>query len=201
MPFLLSFLWGVADHEQWPIAWTSGVNMLRRVGWLPPPHTLPTPTSTTARSCVISAIRRRSSMCCSGGSRPRGSGWNPSLLERVRLLVEIDERRADGLYASVEEEAEAEACARSVVGDMSLLGAIEDRVSNVMNRGVRTGSPPLVLAPGRYRTDGWVQWTANGLTSKPTLIVWATRNGAMVGLTPGWMREGFYEEQERHWHR
>jgi 5-methylcytosine-specific restriction protein B len=52
----------------------------------------------------------------------------------------------------------------------------------------------LTLAPGRYRTDGWVQWTATGISAKPTLVVWATKNGVLAGLTPGFAREGFYEE-------
>jgi 5-methylcytosine-specific restriction protein B len=195
VPFLLSFFWAMVDEPTWPIAWTSGVNVLRRVGWLGAPETY-SDTYSAFRNVVRDLGDAESvSHALYWWERHPWVGFDPCLIERVRRLVEIDERREDGAYASDADAAEAETCARAVVGDMSLLGGvIEERVSQAFGRVVRPGSPAITLTSGRYRTDGWVQWTAAGIPAKPTLLVRATRNGVVAGLNPGFDKTGFYEE-------
>lgn len=194
VPFLLSFFWGVRDEARWPVIWTSGQNILRRTGWLD-----------TSGSNADTYLRFREIVLDLGepGAVSHALHWwernpwvglDPGLVERVARLVELDERREDGVYASPAEEAEAGDCARAVVGDLRLLGGyLEARVSRSLDRAVQAGTPPVTLTHGRYRTDGWVQWTVTGIPAKPTIIVWATKNGVLAGLNPGWAKEGFYE--------
>lgn len=193
--FLLSFFWGAVDHAHWPIAWTSGPNILRRAGWLPSSGTH-AETYLAYRSIVLdlgdpAAVEH----ALFWWERNPWVGFDPALLERVRRLVAIDDRRLEGVYATPDDEVEAAVCARAVVGDMSLLGGcLEERISQAFDRAVRPNAAPLTIAPGRSRIDGWVQWTAAGISAKPTLLVWATENGVVAGLNPGFARTGFYEE-------
>jgi 5-methylcytosine-specific restriction protein B len=195
VPFLLSFFWGVVDHGRWPIAWTSGLSILRRTGWLLPSGTH-TDTYLDYRSIVLdlgdpAAVEH----ALFWWERKPWVGLDPGLLERVRRLVAVDGRREEGVYATPEEEAEAATCVRAVVGDLGLLGGfVEERILRAFDRAVRPNAAPLAIAPGRYRIDGWVQWTATGISAKPSLIVWATEHGVVAGLNPGFARAGFYEE-------
>lgn len=195
VPFLLSFFWGVVDHVHWPIAWTSGPTILRRTGWLPSSGTH-ADTYLDYRSIVVdlgdpAAVEH----ALFWWERNPWVGLDPGLLERVRRLVAIDGRREEGVYATPDEEAEAATCVRAVVGDLSLLGGfVEERILRAFDRSVRPNVAPLAIAPGRYRIDGWVQWTAKGISAKPSLLVWATEHGVVAGLNPGFARTGFYEE-------
>jgi 5-methylcytosine-specific restriction protein B len=195
VPFLLSFFWGVVDHARWPIAWTSGPTILRRTGWLPPSGTH-TDSYLDYRSIVLdlgdpAAVEH----ALFWWERNPWVGLDPGLLERVRRLVAIDGWREEGVYATPEDEAEAATCVRAVVGDLGLLGGFaEERILRAFDRAVRPNAAPLAIAPGRYRVDGWVQWTATGISAKPSLIVWATEHGVVAGLNPGFARAGFYEE-------
>jgi len=195
VPFLLSFFWGIADHARWPIAWTSGASILRRVGWLP-----------SSGTYAESYLAYRSIVLDLGDPAPVEHalywwernpwvGLDPALAERIHRLIAIDTRREEGVYATPDDEAEAAACARAVVGDLGLLGGfLEGRISQALARAVRPNTAAVSVSPGRYRIDGWVQWTASGISAKPSLIVWATENGVFAGLNPGFAHTGYYEE-------
>ena len=172
-PFMVTFFWGLADLEEWPIAWVSAVKCLKQIGWF-----------VASGSHGVDYLEFRNIVRSLGSPRDvlRACAWwvdhpfvglDPAMNERLKLAADADARRTpDGTYANHLDANLVETQARSVLGDLSLLGSgVEQRVAEALTRSVKSETPAISWSPGRFRADGWVKWSVDRIPGKPSLRV------------------------------
>lgn len=198
VPFFASFFWSLQDPDRWPVYWNSSVQILRRAGWLAGAGD-PARDYIKFREAVLDLGREPEvSHALYWWERHPFVGLDPTLLERVeRVLVLNEARDAEGSYGNEEKRSAAEMCARVLIGDLSLLGAaLEEPIKQALalQHSVKAETPRLFWAENVYRGDGWVKWSITSVPGNPSMRVWVTRDGVLVGLHCGWVRNHWYEE-------
>jgi 5-methylcytosine-specific restriction protein B len=197
-PFVLSLFWSLADHEEWPCLWQSADAALTALGWLTPPGDLDE-WYIDYRDIVMSSGRTpfevEELLWWMDNSHPF-TGLDPALVDRCRESVELGNARSanNNTYASPSDAAKAERNARAILGELKLVGSqLESRVSNALGRNVTPRVPGVKYADD-YRADGYVAWMTGKASDEPSLWLWATDQGVVVGLQPGWQEQGWTDK-------
>ena len=194
--FLLSFVWSVQSHDAWPCFWSSAEKMMQRLGWLEAGEDLGQMYVEFRR--VVLSLGHPDDV--EGALRyledEKFLGLDPSIIERCRRNVELNDSMREGIYVSEADTRAAASNARAIVGEMSLLGeALAERIAVALGRAVKTETPSQFWVKGVYRGDGWVRWGITDAGSPSTSVrVWVTSGGAFAGLHPGFYRDGWYAE-------
>lgn len=193
-PFLLSFFWGLQDGSTWPVAWASAVGSLRNLGW----HRQ---TGDHAADYLAYAAIVRSlgdpvevAYALHWFDKHRFVGLAPSLLDRCahgRTLA-----RHGGLEAGYPDEASAAAAsanAQALTYELWLAGSgLQQQVAEALGRNVKLQYSKPTTGQHLYRWWGWVSWPIEG--GNASLRLWATGDGVLIGLHPGHVRAGWFEE-------
>lgn len=195
--FFLSFLWSLQDHDAWPCFWTSAERSMAKLGWLAPEDDL----GQMYLNFRDVALQIGDSVDVELGlyylEERKFLGLDPSISDRCRLNLELADQMVNGDYPAVEASEQAAGNARAIVGELNMLGdALADRVAAALGRSVKTETPSLFWAKGRYRGDGWVRWGISDGRGSPAASVrlWVTAQGVFIGLHPGFYRDGWYGE-------
>jgi 5-methylcytosine-specific restriction protein B len=187
-PFFLSCYWALSD-EQWPIAWPRSVSFLEFVTG----EALPAPPP--ERYERFFAVHRqleddpwRFWWVAAWWDETKPVFLDPVLVDRCAygLGLEVEERHDDETSGSA---ADANAAAISHVA-RHIGSVLLDDVSAAVGRSLRV--LPLRKS-SRTRHELSVDWSTKdngGLGVK----LWVGAHGASLGLRPGWVRDGWYDE-------
>ncbi len=180
VPFILSYFWGIANHERWPVIWPSGVSFVEFL------------TGTRLPSDPVERYRTflegvREVSTDNNEFEMTASWWDevwPVFLDEVLM-----DRTALGFDQEAPIE-ERETNARALVSIAQNLGeSLVEEVSAALERELEYRTPPLKWKQGRPRGDLWVEWSSAEVgrldAEEPGLGVriWVTNRGAAVGLT------------------
>lgn len=184
VPFILSYFWGLADHELWPVIWPSGAVFVEFL------------TGTSLPSDPVERYRAflegvREVSTDNNEFEMTAAWWNEV------WPVFLDEVLMDRTVLGFDQEAlieERETNARVLVSIADNLGeSLVEEVSAALERELNYRTPPLEWKQGNPRGDLWVDWwskEAPGLGIR----VWVTNRGAAVALRPGSIRKGWSSE-------
>ncbi len=184
VPFILSYFWGLADHERWPVLWPSGAVFAEFLTGTSLPSD-PVERYRTFVECVrsVSSDHNEFEMIASWWDE----AW-PVFLDEVlmdRTALGFDEN------APIEER---ETNARVLVSIADNLGeSLVDDVSAALGRELRYKTPSLEWSQDYPRGDLWVDWYSREAPGMG-IRVWVTNRGAAVALRPGLIRKGWREE-------
>ena len=187
VPFVLSYFWGLANHERWPVIWPSGVNFVEfSIGTTLPSDPVKRYQTFLERVREVSTDNNEFEMTTAWWWHETGNEW--MFLDEVLM-----DRAVFGFDQQVPAE-ERETNARALVSIADAWGYwLVDEVSAALGRELKASKPPLEWKKGRPRGDLWVDWStkeAPGLGIR----VWVTNRGAAVALRPGLIRKGWRKE-------
>ena len=186
VPFILSYFWGLADHDRWPVIWPSGVDFVEFL------------TGTSLPSDPVERYRTflegvREVSTDNNEFEMTAAWWYESGNEWMFLDEVLMDRAVFGFDQEVPaEERETNAWALVNIADCWGYWLVEE-VSAALGREMKASKPPLEWTKGTPRGDLWVDWStkeAPGLGIR----VWVTNRGAAVALRPGLIRKGWREE-------
>ncbi len=186
VPFVLSYFWGLADHERWPVIWPSGVNFVEFL------------TGTSLPSDPVERYRTflegvREVSTDNNEFEMTAAWWDESENEWIFLDEVLMDRAVFGFDQEVPAE-ERETNARALVNIADYWGYwLVEEVSAALGRELEYRTPPLEWTKGTPRGDLWVDWStkeAPGLGIR----VWVTNRGAAVALRPALIRKGWRED-------
>ncbi len=185
VPFLLSYFWGLADHERWPVIWASAAAFIEYSTGEGFP-------SDPADRYIVFLDRVRELAADSDEFEQTASWWqgtHPVFLDEV-----LCDRAAFNLDREGSTADEQAANARVLVSVAAHLGnELVDEVSAALGRSVTVGKPGPNWTDEHPRADLWVDWwtkDAPGLGMR----VWVNDRGAAVALRPMLQRKGWYDE-------
>ena len=187
VPFILSYFWGLADHERWPVIWPSGVYFVEFLTGASLPSD-PAERYQTFLECVrgVSADHNEFEMTAAWWYECEDGTW--MFLDEVLM-----DRAVFGFDQSAPVE-ERETNARVLVTIADHWGDwLVEEVSEALGRELKYSKPQVEWKKGRPRGDLWVDWSsreAPGLGIR----VWVTNRGAAVALRPGLIRKGWRVE-------
>jgi len=184
--FFASYFWALDDHGRWPIIWASATDFLEFITGSPLP---PAPADQYLRFLELA----------------RELDDDLVRVEQVaawwkhRKPVFLDPVLADRCAFGLDRNAQPfEALADNAAALVSMAGHIgtelADDVSRAAGRTLWPRKPNRLWAEERPRSDLWATWTATG--SGPGIRVWVNHNGASIGLAPGWVRKGWFDEAQ-----
>ena len=185
VPFLVSYFWGLAERDRWPVMWSSAVDFIElTIG--------ESPSGEPAERYQVFLERVRELSTDFVEFEMTAAWWRN---ERPVFLDEVlADRAAFGLDAEGATTAEREANARAMVGIAKFWGdQLVEGVSSALGREMTVGKPPLNWTPTYPRADLWVDWNAKE-ASGLGIRVWVNERGAAVTLRPGLVREGWWDE-------
>lgn len=198
--FVLSLLWSLQDRSTWPCMWESAERALERtLGWLIPPADLPGIYLDYRRTILsLGADVEEIEHTLQWLKQGHFVGLDPSLVARCRRAGDFAKQWEDGRgYESHEVEDLARLNSTALVSEFATLaGKLEAAVAGALDRQVSPSFPKVVTSPGKpFRAEAWAAWRIVEMTnSGPALRVWATADGVGVGLSPGWIRDGWASE-------
>ncbi len=185
VPFLLSYFWGLADWDRWPVLWASAAAFIE----FSTGESLPSEPPERYRAF---AERVRGLATDNREFETTAAWWQrqgPVFLDEVlsdRALFGLDDEGA-----TLEER---EINARAMVSIARYWGdQFVEGVSTALHREMRVGKPPLNWTPTYPRADLWVDWNAKDVSGLG-IRVWVNDRGAAVALRPGLVREGWWDE-------
>lgn len=180
--FLLSYVWALADRR-WPIHWASTAAFTEYVGG----STLPgAPEERYREFCM--RIRVLDADC---ERFERVAGWwerehvvlvDPVLVDRCAFGLDADGMDPDDLARNAAALTAFGRYARDLGTD----------VEAAAGRPLQAQAPGRDWKEGRPRSDAWVDWTDG--RSGPGIRVWVNHLGLGVGVKPGRVRSGWYDE-------
>src|SRR5690606_19549944 len=185
--FLLSYFWGLADHARWPVLWATGVAFIEFTTG----ETLP-PTPAERYQRYLQLVREldddhpRFESVAAWWERNRPVFLDPVLADRCRY----------GLEVPPDSDARAANAAVLVSVARHLGNELVDPLSRALGRTLAVRRPRRDWADGRPRADLTVDWTieAEGDIGGLGLRLWLNQNGVAIGLRPGSVRDGWYDE-------
>ena len=183
VPFILSYFWGLADHELWPVIWPSGAVFVEFLTGT----SLPSDPVERYRAFLegvreVSTDNSEFEMTAAWWNECEDGTW--MFLDKVLM-----DRAVFGFDQSAPVE-ERETNARALVTIADYWGDwLVEEVSEALGRELKYSKPQVEWRKGRPRGDLWVEWfsrEAPGLGIR----VWVTNRGAAVALRPGLIRKG-----------
>lgn len=185
VPFLLSYFWGLADHDRWPVIWASAARFIEYSTG----ESLPSDPA----GRYMGYLERVRELTDDNRQFEATADWwgdaGPVFLDK--LLIDRCAYGADGADLTTEE---LEANARVLVSSAAYLGQqLVEQVSAILGRSLKVSKAPLNWTDDRPRADLWVDWwskEAPGLGFR----IWVNEQGAAVALRPGLLRTGWYDE-------
>lgn len=183
VPFLCSYFWGLANHQRWPVIWTSGASYIKY---------------STGESLPEDQAEKYGFFL----ERIRELADDPVEFEKTaswwqdRLPVFLDEvltdRASFGLDAEAATEEDLERNARALVSVAGYWGQrLASDVEEALGHSIKVNLPKAKSA----RPDLWVDWrmeaaAKNGLSMR----VWVNDQGAAVALRPGVNPQGWMDK-------
>lgn len=198
-PLTTSVYWSLQDRQLYPPLWSSLEDVLQRLGWLGEAETQGDRYRAYAEllmSLDDEPLRAACALSWYGGGGV--AGVDPTAVERC---VE-NQRFAEAFYANEKEypdqetQSAAEQNAKALIGDLRYLaGSLVDAVEDALGLPAGVALPPARYGAALpYRHDAFAGWRLGEEPSRPSLRVWATVDGVVVGLHPGWKEAGWYDE-------
>ena len=184
IPFMVSYFWGHADHERWPIMWATATTYIEYSTG----ESLPSDMAERYLKFRDAVLELTSDF----DQFEKTAGWRNEtrpvflddvLCDRAALNLELDDSGPKHFTN-----------ARSLVSVATYLGnELVDDVAAALGRGLKVGKPPLEWDKGYPRADLWVDWwseDAPGLGMR----VWVNERGAAIALRPALRRKGWRDE-------
>jgi 5-methylcytosine-specific restriction protein B len=195
--YFLSFFWSLQNHNEWPCFWASAEKSLVQLGWLENTDdygelylNFREIIRAAGPSVEVEHVLRYL-------SDEKFLGIDPSISQRCKLNCELGAQRVDSKYPDAESMLQAGSNARSILGELQMLGdVLADRMSNSLDQPIKVETPSVYWADTCYRGDGWVRWRLNDGSGKSAISirVWVTIEGTFVGIHPGLYRIGWLTE-------
>ncbi|MDE0237048.1 MAG: AAA family ATPase [bacterium] len=184
VPFLCSYFWGLANHQRWPVIWTSGASYIEYSTG----ESLPEDQA-EKYGFFLKCIRELTDDPVE--FEKTASWWQsqgPVFLDEV-----LADRASFGLEAELATEEDLGRNARALVSVASFWGKrLANDVEEALGRAVTVGKPSVHLKQGNPRSDLWVDWRVQSSHANDlNLRVWTVPQGAAVGLRPGVRTKGW----------
>lgn len=185
VPFVLSYFWALADHERWPVIWTSAVAFVESSTG----ENLPTEPAVRYRAFLervreLEADHVEFEMVAGWWSRARPVLCDEVLLDRAAL----GQGQEDSSFS------ERMTNASAMVGAAEYWGRrLVDEVSTALGRSMTVGLPSLYWSEDYPRGDVWVDWYTKE-APRLGMRVWVNHRGVAVALRPGEVRKGWWDE-------
>jgi 5-methylcytosine-specific restriction enzyme B len=183
-PFLLSYFWALADRARWPVIWPSAATFVGYLVGEPPPAT---PAERYQR--YVDVLRQldddfeRFERVASWWETTKAVFLDPVLVDRC----------AFGNAEDVDPQAQA-ANASALVSVAHHIGTVlVDDLSAALGRTLVAKKPPKAGTDDRPRADVWADWWTRE-TWGVGIRLWINPNGVSIGLRPGWVRNGWFDE-------
>jgi MoxR-like ATPase len=196
LPYVCSFFWAMGDENEWPVLWSTAAEGADALGWLPAgdsPDLVMERYFEYRRSLLeVDTMPREAERVFLFLRQQPFVGLDPYLVERCRESIGYFRtwNLEAGRYAQPETEPEAARNARTVAGDLHLLGrAIESRVAEALGRTIKMQRPASKISLGPsspWRPDGLLTFLLEYGGRYPSASVWASDEGIAVGVSPGW---------------
>lgn len=180
--FLLSYFWALADRR-WPIHWTSAALFTEYVTGLD------LPKAVDERYRDFATRMRELDGDCDCAERV-ASWWNrdrPAVVDPVLV-----DRCAFGADPAAVDDDDLLRNASALTAFARYQRELAPDVEQAAARSLQRRAPGLEWKPGRPRSDAWIDWTAG--RSAPGVRVWVNQRGMAIGVKPGLVRTGWYEE-------
>ncbi|MEZ5278971.1 MAG: AAA family ATPase [Acidimicrobiales bacterium] len=185
VPFLLSYFWGLADHDRWPVIWASAAAYVEYSTG----DKLPTDPA-VRYSKFLETVRE---LDAGNDEFESTAAWwqevKPVFLDEV-----LCDRAAFNLDRDGSSSEQQTKNARVLVRIAAELGnELIDDVAAAVGRELSIGKPGVDWVKDHPRADMWVDWwtkDAPGLGMR----VWVNERGAAVALRPMFKRQGWYDE-------
>ncbi|MEO1061336.1 MAG: DUF4357 domain-containing protein [Actinomycetota bacterium] len=185
VPFMLSYMWALADRGSWPVLWPKSVAFLEMLAG----SSLPDAAGERYRRLYE---RIREVTLDLEEFEQTASWWHdtrPVFLDEV-----LCDRAAYNLDRESSTPEQQFTNARALVGVATYLGnELVEEVSAAVGRSLTVGKPSPDWSDDRARADLWVDWWAKDAPGLG-MRVWVNDRGAAVALRPGLQRKGWYEE-------
>ena len=185
VPFLISYFWGLADHQRWPVIWASGREFIEYLTGESYPSSL------GGRYRVF--LERVRELTTDHDEFEITAGWwgnsrsvfaDEVLLERAAFGSDSDGSSSDERLANAQAMLKiADYWGSQLIGE----------VSAALGRSLKVGRPKPYWSDDYPRGDLWVDWRtkeASGLGVR----VWVNQQGLAVALRPGEVRKGWWDE-------
>jgi 5-methylcytosine-specific restriction protein B len=184
VPFLLSYFWALADHDKWPVLWTSAAAFADFITGEP------LPSEPARRYSLFQSVV--ATLDESPGQFELVARWwadsKPVFLDRV-----VVDRCQYGLDAdTLSLEALATNADALVVSARHIGTSLVDELSAAIGRTLMVRTPVKLLKGNRPRSDVWVDWWAS--STGLGIRLWVNDQGVSIGLIPGWVRNGWFNE-------
>lgn len=183
-PFFVSYFWALADHETWPVIWTSGASFAEfLIG-----RSLP-----AAPSERYEAFRTVIGVAAENNLDFEfvGAWWHdhhPVLLDGVLV-----ERCAFGRDRDAVDPDALASNADVLVGVAQHISTqLVDQVSASAGFTLQAAKPGKYWANKTPRSDTWADWRAE--PHELGIRLWITETGVLIGLNPGMIRAGWYDD-------
>ena len=185
IPFLLSYFWGLADHDRWPVIWASAAAFIE----FSTGETLPSAPADR----YLTFLERVRELGADNIEFEQTAAWwqetHPVLVDDVltdRAALDVEE-------AGVSHD-DRLANARALQSIFDYLGrTLVDDVSATVGVTLTAREPALFFRDDQPRSDMWVDFGIDG-TGRLGVRVWLNHQGVTIGLRPGWVRDGWYDE-------
>lgn len=183
--FILSYFWALEDHDRWPLLWPSAAAFLEFcIGE-------PLPTDPAERyQRYLDLVREveddypRFEAAAAWWDRARPVFLDSVLVDRCAFGIDPEAVAPEALAANA-------AVLVSVAGYLG--SALVDDMSAAAGMTLVAKKPSKLWRQDRPRSDLWTDWWTKDVSSLG-LRVWVNHNGVSIGLRPGWIRDGWYEE-------
>lgn len=186
--FMLPYFWALKQPQEWPVFWRSSRQFLEVSTGT---KFLGSPTERYLEFIDLVAevdgdcerFTRVTSWWEKGGSR-RSAFLDPVLVDRCEFGRDPESVLKD----------ELESNARVLVATSKHFAhLLVKAVSEAMGHELKARKPALNWKRGRPRSDLWADWRPEGLRDLG-LRLWINYRGVAIGVVPGWIRKGWYEE-------
>ena len=213
--FLLSYFWALDDREAWPVIWPSAVTFAEFLAG----ESLPSAPSDRYGRFVdllgeLDADSPRFERVAMWWSETKPVFLDPVLVDRCAYGVALSATDsgaaqplpleqaalyapaapATGLADSDPSREPHEMNGAALVAVAQYLGtALSEALSSTIGRTLTMRKPAKTLENHRPRTDLWVDWSLKDMGGIG-LRLWVNQNGVSIGIRPGWVRNGWYDE-------
>ena len=187
VPFLLSYFWGLADWDRWPVLWASAAAFIE----FSTGESLPSEPPERYRAF---AERVRGLATDNREFETTAAWWQrqgPVFLDEV-----LSDRAALGLDDEGTTLEEREVNARALTGVAEHWGQLlKDEIEKAIGRDLVVRKPSANWTPTYPRADLWVDWRIKEASEHGLgMRVWVNHQGAAVALRPGATPKGWWDK-------